>query len=397
MSNVNRNENYLMLNSQYGFTLIELLVSVLIVGIISAMLVKALVETSSHSESVMQSMTLENSAQLLLDRLTKEIESIGLNTYYRDGNDPNFPTQPKILYLSPYQILFNSDQDQNYGPIKHDPNIIGDPNSLSCPGTDYCLPDPNAGSISQRLYGITRNYIKEANVPNYTVGAETIYIGLDSDFDAIPEFDPNGDDDSENVFWTSNDVWGGLSALLSNFKTPNPFDYPVIKATYGFVLDPNDPNALNNIRKVDVLGIGVHPWLPDANNSLAYPMNPLYPSLTPTGASPPPLFEYWGYWGAACSDPNEECLMGDSDQNGYLDEGEIDSWVSDSNHAPPGGFPLDIEKNLARIVINICVESPIPHRKPIKPLWLGDYNYDVRILSRTVVPFNLKLRGTNQD
>ena len=392
MSNINKTDNCITLSSQHGFTLIELLVSVLIVGIISAMLVKSLVETSSHSESVMQSMTLENSAQLLLDRLTKEIESIGLNTYYRDGNDPNFPNQPKILYLSPYQILFNADQDPNYGPIKHDPNIIGDPNSLSCPGSDYCLPDPNASSTSQRLYGIVRNYVKEANTPNYTAGAETIYIGLDSDFDAVPEFDPNGDDDSENVFWMSSDVWGGLSALLSNFKTPNPFDYPVIKATYGF-----DPVTSSNTRNVNVLGIGIHPWLPDASNSLAYPINPMYPGLAPNGASPPPLFEYWGYWGAACSDPNEECLMGDSDQNGYLDEGEIDSWVSDSNHAPSGGFPSDIEINLTRIVVNVCIESPVSHRKSIKPLWVDNYSYDVRIVSRTVVPFNLKLRGTNQD
>lgn len=375
----------LAIRNNTGFTLIELLIVVFIVGIVSSLIVKTLIEASSMSDKTMKEMVIENSAKLILDRLTKEIEQIGLNTYYREGNDPNFPIQPKILYLSPYQILFNSDQNANLGPIKHDPNIIGDPNSLNCPGSDYCLPDPNSSNSSSWLYGITRNYIKDSIAPDYTDGAETIYLGIDVDNDGIPEFDPNGDDDNESKYW---DLVG-----WPEFKTPNPFDYALIKVTYG----NEDPNSNLNIMTTDVLGIGLRPWLPDATNRLAYPINALYSNITPNGSSPPPLFEYWGYWGALCSDPNEECLMGDTDQNGYLDESEIDSWLSDTNHAPSGGFPLDIEKNLTRIVINVCVESPMPRKKAIKPLWIGDYDYDVRIISRTVVPLNLRLRGTNQD
>ena len=164
-----------------GFTLIETLICLVITALISIMLTRTLVNSFSRTKEELQDRTMLNSARLALGRVVKELEGLGMDTYVSPTK-----VQPKLLYCGPYQIVFNSDQDQNIA-------VPDDPNNPRRGAIDPAADGPiriGDGAIGVLLYEPNDAFVN-ASFGDQTIGAETVRIGLDIETDGIIEPEDN--------------------------------------------------------------------------------------------------------------------------------------------------------------------------------------------------------------
>jgi prepilin-type N-terminal cleavage/methylation domain-containing protein len=410
-------------SGQRGFTLIEMLVSLAVTALIAVMLMQSLVKTAKRSHDELQDRTMQNAARLALSRVSKEIENLGVDTYVSPDK-----RQPKLVYAGPYQIVFNADMDSDLDPNDASNPRLGPINTGSTNFTQ--VGDAGTGLL---LYSPTDSFTR-TDRPVLSQGAETIVIGLDHNLDfngKVEPFDTVSDNDSENAFWSSTALWNGLD--MSRFATPNPYDHVLIRRVIGYSAPDND-----NVRRWEILALGIHPWLhsDDASVNYGYPSDSAFTRTPPF--VPPLLFQYWGYF---CQEPDpngiarpKECLFNDGNEDGFIDESELDNWTGDvangnwSESDPPdvdaGGQPIpgsggdhnadgvqnrSIDEVLTKIVVTINVEAPLPtqgepnmRRSDVDGNGIIDgderpYYYKDVTVTQTVIPKNVHLDGTNTE
>jgi type II secretory pathway pseudopilin PulG len=223
-----------------GFTLIELMIGTLITSIVLVVSFQLLVGERRSSEARRQEMSAQQNLRVVVEQLNQDIRMSGF------GID-EFNNQPGIVDAGPFQIIFNADISSGVGG---DPAMdVGLQIKLS-DGTAYSpgnFPGENIGTL-----------------PHYNGGAETVVLGLDSNYD--------GQIDSDDMYDLSQ----------------NPLDYALYR-------------SINGIR----------------SERVAYGMRG--PDAYPDGFLPQPIFKYWGNFagGSVIS------LWGDTNDDGDLDQGEL--------------------------------------------------------------------------
>jgi type II secretory pathway pseudopilin PulG len=238
-------------NSGGGFSMIEMVFSMMILGVvliafmgIFALFQKSSAQTHQYAEA-------QQNARIAVDYVTNYVRQAGSGTDYARA-------QRFIVDAEPFQVAMNADIDNDQtidglAPLRsislgHSPNTV-----------------PASGTV---IYAPQRDF---------SSGAETVVLTLDSNSDGVITSSDRGDDAEEP------DV--------------NPNLYVLKRVTYGF-----DGASTNEVRSVNLAVVRG-------------------PGAYGSGAYPQPLFSYSYDDDQDPSTPN--VLWGDTSNNGHLESSEI--------------------------------------------------------------------------
>ena len=295
--------------SAAGFTLVELLIGTLIAAIVITVAFQVLVGEQRSSEARRQEMNAQQNLRVALDKLSSDLRlaGFGVDTFLR---------QPRIIDAGPWQVGFNGDISSGVG---------GDP-SMSA-GLQVKL--SGGASYSPGDYA-TENLGGE---PQYSGGAETVVMGLDSNFDGIIDDDDKYPD------------------------SPCPADYAVYRGVNGL--------------RTERLAFGVRG-----------------PDAYPDGTAPQPLFKYWGDFGGAGLS-----LWGDGDGDGELSQTELGALVVVPAAELENIIYVDVE--LATLTATEVAVSPHEHGTLANPFKYHEIVSSSRVRPRNigVNPANLSACG----
>ncbi len=222
-----------------GFTLVELLIGTLIAAIVIAVAFQVLVGERRSAEARREEMNAQQNLRVAIDRLTRDIRMAGF------GVD-EFLNQPRFLDAGPWQVAFNGDITSGVGG---DAAMDAGMQIKLSGGATY-----NPGDYPGENLG---------GEPSYSGGAETIVLGLDSNYDGLFDID---DEFTESVC---------------------PNDFSIYRGVNGL--------------RTERLAFGLRG-----------------PDAYPDGTLPPPLFQYWGDFGGAGLS-----LWGDDNGDGSLSQTEV--------------------------------------------------------------------------
>ncbi len=323
-----------------GFTLFELVVvaalfSLLVIGFFTLYKGGKKEETS---EVNILNVLIEN-AQAAMDVLTKDLKEAGFNVYPDDpATQAVNEGQPKIIYVGPYQIVFNADLDVDKPDYRRgalNPDI----------GAQSVIPY-GAGDYN-KLYAPNIWYWKYNNAPpgteippdGVTYGAETIRFSLDSNNDGILNYH-----DREHFY---------REYILRKPATINehPKDYFLIKEVWGFD-GVNNIGIEQGVLQVNLVADHIKGW---GGTDDSYPNDSPEPyDHDQLKDLPLPLFQYWGHFenddtsdpAAGVEDlPEDEPLdlWGDEDGDGKLNQDEIAKYIQAGFNEPSNIDPNSAE------------------------------------------------------
>ncbi len=281
-----------------GFTLVELLIGTLIAAIVITVAFQVLVGERRSAEARREEMNAQQNLRVSIDRLTRDLRMAGF------GVD-EFLNQPRFLDAGPWQVAFNGDITSGVGG---DPAMDSTMQIKLTGGATY-----SAGDYPGENLGAE---------PSYSGGAETIVLGLDSNFDGL--FD--GDDE------------------FTDSNCPNDF------AIY---------RGVNGLR----------------TERLAYGLRG--PDAYPDGALPPPLFQYWGDFGGAGLS-----LWGDGNGDGSLSQAEIGA--IDAVSVAELSNILYVELSVATFSEGEVLRTPHPHGTEGEPFKYMEVEGGNRVRPRNV-------------
>jgi prepilin-type N-terminal cleavage/methylation domain-containing protein len=241
------------MRNQKGFTLIETLIVLVIAAVVAAGLAYMLSGSRRTSRIAELDAQSQQNARVAVDVMVRDMRSIGYGIDYTRG-------QTGLAYAGPYDVVFNA----NLRPEPDDGNVPGVPTAINTASSPATVPPSGA--------------IMYAPAQTFQTGAETIRFTLDSTNDGVITADDRTDDTIE--------------------QTPNPYDYTLVRQTYGF-------NGSTNGGTNEIIALLRGPG--------AYR----------DGNYPYPLFTYWYDNDDDASTPDR--LWGDTSGNGSLEQSEIAS------------------------------------------------------------------------
>ena len=284
--------------SRSGFTLVELVIGTLVASIVIVVAFQVLVGEQRSAEARRNEMNAQQNLRVAIDRLGRDVRMAGF------GVD-QFDDQPRMVDAGPWQLAFNGDISTGVGG---DPAMDAGMQIKLSSGAAYSpgdYPGENLGGL-----------------PRYSGGAETIVLGLDSNFDGLIDDDDLYDD------------------------SQCPADYALYRGVNGL--------------RTEQLAFGIRG-----------------PTAYPDGTLPPPLFRYWGQFAGG-----NLSLWGDGDGDGELSQTEI----ADLDPVSVGELEniLYVDVNLATYSASPVAAMPHEHGTSDEPFRYVERETGTRIRPRNL-------------
>jgi type II secretory pathway pseudopilin PulG len=246
-----------------GFSMIEMVFGMMILGIVMIAFVGIFSLFQKSSAQSQQYGDAQQNARIALDFITDYVRQAGAGTDY-------VKAQRFIVHAGPYQVAINADIDNGQtidgqGPLSS-MSVSHSPNTVPPTGTAIYVPPRD-----------------------YTSGAETVVLTLDSNSDGVISGSDQGDESEES--------------------NANPNLYVLKRVVYGF-----DGGTANDVRSTNLAVVRG-------------------PGAYGNGIHPQPLFSYYYDHDEDPATPHR--LWGDTSNNGVLEPSEVAALtpVSDGNLA----------------------------------------------------------------